>query len=309
MRWVNNSGKRARGGSRGRFIAPTGIWRMSILKVLPYGIQRVMKAAWHHPLLESSSQSRVGRLLRRAAGFPVTERTENVIRIEGVLVITNKYEKPLRFFVRNRRDLVQAYHFSGEFYEAEELNIIQRYFQAGGIFVDIGANVGNHTVFAAKILSAKKVIPFELHPDAVEVLTANIALNCCQTVDTSYLGYGVSSSPDKLLPKRAGYGNNLAGVRFERRGGNQGFPTISGDAALKDQWVDFIKIDIEGMEIEALESLENTIKRCRPKIFIEVDNKNDDIFHSWRHHHKYTISERYRRYKWNVNYLLAPANN
>jgi FkbM family methyltransferase len=281
---------------------------MSILEVLPHGIRRLAKAAWHHPLLESSWQSRAGRLLRRAAGFPVTERIENVIRIEGVLVSTNKYGKTLRFFVRNRRDLVQAHHFSGEFYEAEELQIIQKYFKAGEIFVDIGANVGNHTVFAAKILNAKKVIPFELHPDAVDVLTANIALNCCETIDTSYLGYGVSLSPEKLLPQRAGYGNNLAGVRFERRGQNQGFPTISGDAALKDHWVDFIKIDIEGMEIEALESLEQTIKRCRPKIFIEVDNKNDDIFHSWCNRHKYSISESYQRYKWNVNYLLVTAN-
>jgi hypothetical protein len=72
-------------------------------------------------------------MLRRAAGFPVTKRIEDVIRI-----------------VRNRRDLVQAHHFSGEFYEAEELQIIQKYFKAGGIFVNIGANVGNHTVFAQK---------------------------------------------------------------------------------------------------------------------------------------------------------------
>ena len=278
---------------------------MSIIEVLPHGIRTLAKAAWHHPLLESSWQSRAGRVLRRAAGFPVTERIEDVIRIEGVLVCTNKYGKTIRFFVRNRRDLVQAHHFSGEFYEAEELQMIQRYFKEGGIFVDIGANVGNHTVFAAKILNAKKVIPFELHPDAVEVLMANIALNSCQTIDTSYLGYGVSSSPGKLLPRRAGYGNNLAGVRFERGGRGEGFPTISGDAALKDQWVDFIKIDIEGMEIEALESLEETIKRCRPVIFIEVDNENRDVFNSWCDKYKYIISESYQRYEWNVNYLLT----
>lgn len=280
---------------------------MLIMQALPHRIRRVAKAAWHHPLLERSWQSRAGRLLRRAAGFPITERAGDVVRIEGILVSTNKYGATLRFFVRNRRDLVQAHHFSGEFYEAEELQIIQKYFKAGGVFVDIGANVGNHTIFAAKILNATKVIPFELHPDALEILITNIALNCCHTIDISFLGYGVSSSPETLLPQRAGYRNNLAGIRFERRGGHQGFPTISGDAALKDQWVDFIKIDIEGMEIEALESLEQTINRCRPNIFIEIDNNNNDLFHAWRSEHGYIIMEMYKRYEWNTNYLLAPA--
>ena len=275
--------------------------------MLPYGIRRVARAAWHHPLLERSWQSRPGRFVRRSAGFPVTERIKDVIRIEGILVCTDKYGETLRFFVRNRRDLVQAHHFCGEFYEEEELLIIKKYFKAGGIFVDIGANVGNHTIFAAKILNANKVIPFELHPDALDVLRTNIALNCCQTIDTSYLGYGVSSSPEKLLPQRAGYGNNLAGVRFERRGGDHGFPTICGDTALKDQWVDFIKIDIEGMEIEALESLEQTIKRCRPTIFIEIDNSNDNIFHVWCDKNKYIIKDIHQRYEWNVNYLLVSS--
>jgi len=258
--------------------------------------------------VEKSWHSWSGKLLRRAAGFPITEQIGDVTRIEGILVSTEKYGENLRFFVRNRRDLVQSHHFSGEFYEAQELHIIQKYFKAGGVFVDIGANVGNHTIFAAKMLNARKVIPFELNPEALDILTANIALNCCQTVDISYLGYGVSCSTARLLPQRASSGNNLAGARFERRGcGDQGFPTISGDVALNGLWVDFIKIDIEGMEMDALVSLEQTIQRCRSTIFIEVDNNNHHAFEEWCESHKYAVIERYKRYDWNVNYLLVSS--
>jgi FkbM family methyltransferase len=272
-------------------------------------IRRIARAAWHHPVVERVWQSAAGRLLRRAAGLPITERVREVTRIEGILICTDKYEQTLRFFVGNRHDLVQAHHLRGEFYEIEELNIIRRYFKKNGVFVDIGANVGNHTVFASKILNAQKVIPFELHPDAIIILTTNIALNNCQNVDESFIGYGVSSSGEYLSPQRASYGNNLAGVRFKLQdsGDTQSFPTICADVALNDIWVDFIKIDIEGMEMDAIKSLEQTIKRCRPTIFVEIDNHNHELFVTWCKEHKYSVMETFKRYEWNMNYLVIPS--
>jgi FkbM family methyltransferase len=123
----------------------------------------------------------------------------------------------------------------------------------------------------------------------------------------SFLGYGVSSSTERLSPVRASYGNNLAGARFKRGaiGDEQSYPTICADTALNDTWVDFIKIDIEGMEMDALKSLERTIQRCRPTIFIEVDNNNQNDFVIWRHEHKYSVVATTKRYQWNVNYLLV----
>ena len=119
-------------------------------------IRQLARWAWHHPVTERVWESPSGRFFRRTAGLPITERTGEVTRIEGILVSTSKYGCTLHFFIGNRRDLVQSHHFIGEFYEAEELECIRKYFPANGIFVDIGANVGNHTIFAAKILNAKK---------------------------------------------------------------------------------------------------------------------------------------------------------
>jgi FkbM family methyltransferase len=290
-------------------VRPSGIWSSDLAIKYDARIRQLARAAWHHPVTESLWQSAAGQFLRRAVGLPIIERVGEVTRIEGILVSTGKYGCNLRFFVGNRRDLLQSHHFIGEFYEAEELKLIQRHFKANGTFVDIGANVGNHTIFASKILNATKVIPFELHPDALAILTANIALNDCQNVDTSFLGYGVSSSAERLSLQRASYGNNLAGARFkpEANGSAQSFPTISADIALNNTWVDFIKIDIEGMEMDALKSLEQTIQRCRPTIFVEVDNYNRDKFMTWCRSHKYTIVETTKRYEWNVNYLLVDS--
>ena len=69
-------------------------------------IRQLARAVWHHPVTEGVWQSAAGRLLRRAAGLPITERVGEVTRIEGILVSTDKYGRNLRFFVQNRRDLL-----------------------------------------------------------------------------------------------------------------------------------------------------------------------------------------------------------
>lgn len=48
----------------------------------------------------------------------------------------------------------------------------------GGTFVDIGANRGIHTVYAAKRLQGKGVVyAFEPHPKTFKVLEAHLTMN------------------------------------------------------------------------------------------------------------------------------------
>jgi FkbM family methyltransferase len=268
-------------------------------------VRRFAKSMLHHPAMKRISQTPVGLFIMRGAGLPRTERAGSVTRIDGVLVCANFDGQLLRFFVRNRRDFIQAYHLRGEFYEAEELQIIRTHFKAGGVFVDIGANVGNHTIFAAKILGAQKVIPFEVNPTAIEVLRANILLNNCTNVDTAFLGFGVARSDEPLFLVPA-YRNNLGGTSFARHAGvGIGFPTIKPDVALANADVDFIKIDIEGMELEALESLGQTVERCSPTIFVEIQNENYSAFEVWCRKHRYEVIDRFVRYVVNANYLIV----
>jgi hypothetical protein len=82
---------------------------------------------------------------------------------------------------------------------------------------------------------------------------------------------------------------------------------IAGDEALAQAKVDFIKIDVEGMEMQVLGGLAQTLARCRPVIFIEVDEANRAAFLAWVDANRYDIAATFRRYPVNENFLLKPA--
>lgn len=211
----------------------------------------------------------------------------------------------IHFTITDPKDVIQKSHAKGIFYEPEELAIIGQWFRPGSVFCDIGANIGNHSIFALKLLNASRVVLFEPNPAAIEVLRSNIHLNGLRKlVDLNFLGFGLSDSTAEGLsitaPRR-----NLGGGRITEGGGT--IKTIPGDEALADRHVDFIKMDIEGMELRALSGLSRTIARCRPTMFIEVDNTNNAGFVAWIASNGYRVETTFQRYPSNINYLVVPA--
>ncbi|MBN8631162.1 MAG: FkbM family methyltransferase [Rhodobacterales bacterium] len=223
----------------------------------------------------------------------------------GQVVQSEVCGQVIRFTITNAIDVIQRSHLNGVFYEPDELAIIGQWFKPGSVFCDIGANIGNHSIFALKLLNASQSILFEPNPVAIEVLTSNMHLNgLSKLADMSFLGLGLSDTAASGLSIRARKRNIGAG-RLTEGGGD--IRTILGDEALFDRQVDFIKMDIEGMELRALAGLSATIARCRPMMFIEVDNANNAGFMDWVAASGYRVETSFQRYASNVNYLVGPA--
>jgi FkbM family methyltransferase len=215
--------------------------------------------------------------------------------------------EPIHFTITNAKDLIQTHHLSGSFYEEEELEIIRQWCKPGSVFCDIGANIGNHSLFALKYLHIAKAILFEPNPAAIAVLRSNLELNgVVGRCDLSHLGIGLSDAPQGGLsieaPRR-----NLGAGRIVETQGEGDLRVVRGDTELGDQPVDFIKIDVEGMEMRVLGGLEATLARFRPRIFIEVDRANMGAFRAWITANRYAIRARHKRYRSNENFLLVPG--
>lgn len=227
------------------------------------------------------------------------------VRVPGTFVEAIVAGQRIRFFVHNPADIIQSHHMKGEFYELEELTLMSRYMTAHTRYLDVGANVGNHVLYLCRILGLRQVTVVEPNGPAMAILRINLALNDLEDrVDTSCLGYGLSDQPGQ--GDMAGPQDNLGGTRFVEFGTGP-FKLITGDGLLGDRDFDFIKIDTEGMEIRCLRGLENLVRRCRPALFVEVENGNVAEFLQWCGVHGYGVREKFRRYLSSENYLVTPS--
>ena len=222
---------------------------------------------------------------------PLVEPSETAFctaqKINGTIVSATILGHDISFFVADKTDLIQKEHLGGKFYESTELETISRFFHPGSTFVDIGANVGNHTVYVARFLSPLNVIVIEPNPSTFAIIKANIALNQLSgCVDVSHLGIGLSNTSARAVAMTPA--GNLGGTRLEFSE-NGSLHVVPGDEILSGHRVDFLKIDVEGMEIDVLDGLKRTIAKQRPRIFIEVDNCNVAKFFEWTKINNYSI--------------------
>lgn len=226
---------------------------------------------------------------------------------EGDFKSFSQFGESFRFYIDNPNDLIQSRHAKGRLYEAEELEIILRHFPKGGVCYDIGANVGNHAIFLAKVMGCHPVYVFEANPAAARVLKKNIDANGLEyVINTSFLGIGVGLSSPVKLEVHNPQANNLGAARL--KGGGQGTIEIKSIDDLNIQEdPNFVKIDVEGMEIDVLNGMRQVIDRSRPFIFAEINNTNVQRFYDWASENNYVILEDYTRYKSSVNFMIGPA--
>ncbi len=223
---------------------------------------------------------------------------------DATIIHTLVDEVRVSFCVDMVNDPVQRNHRRGQFYEQKELKHLKTLFPEGGTFIDIGANVGNHSLYAALILKAGRVVPVEPNLLAFRLLIHNVLINRLEdVVDLTKLGVGLSDKPEEgyAMEKRE---RNLGGAKMLPGEGD--LVVVPGDALLAGETPDMIKIDVEGMEMMALRGLEKTITTHKPILLVEVDNENEDAFFAWATDHGYLVEKTVQRYRLNKNHLLLP---
>ena len=152
-------------------------------------------------------------------------------------------------------------------------------------FYDVGANIGTHTVALAKTFGEKiKIKSFEAQRQVYYILCGNVAINGLTNVDCYNLAVSDTSGktleielPDYHMP------NNFGGLELVKplRSDNQ-YMTKTAKESVKttclDDYdaVDFLKMDIEGMEHVALFGAKKVIAKSRPICFVEMYKTDTD---------------------------------
>ena len=182
-----------------------------------------------------------------------------------------------------RQGIDFAIFLQGHF-EPNTIKIYKNYVRTGFVVLDIGANIGAHTLPLALIVGdSGKVIAFEPTDYAFEKLQKNLSLNetlaSCVTAIQALLVANTSKALPDAIPSSwsldKGVQNN-ANIHPIHRGT---FNSLKGAVPMRlDDWlqrnpvsrIDFIKMDVDGYEIDVLEGATQTLLAHRPVIVMEL---------------------------------------
>ena len=179
----------------------------------------------------------------------------------------------LMLFNRNDIYIGASLRKYGEF-SGEETALFRIIVQPGRTVLDVGANIGAHTIdLAAMVGPSGTVHAFEPQRLIFQVLCANAALNSCTNVFTHQMAVGATVDTMRVPPLDPGDRNNYGGLSLRESGPGETVPVVTIDS-LELNDCQFIKLDIEGMEIEALHGAAATIAAFRPMLYVENDRQD-----------------------------------
>jgi FkbM family methyltransferase len=163
------------------------------------------------------------------------------------------------------------------------LEMRRRYHGDGVVAIDCGANIGVHTIeWATAMTGWGSVVAIEAQERIYYALAGNIAINNC--FNAICMNAAVSSSNGTMRVPVPDYltASSFGSLELQQRDGNE---FIGQDIDYSDEKtvdiqkmtldtlnlprVDMIKIDIEGMELEALHGARGIIEKSRPVLLIE----------------------------------------
>lgn len=145
---------------------------------------------------------------------------------------------------------------------------------------DVGANIGAHTLALAKFAPDRlEIRAFEAQRQIFHMLCGNVALNGLRNVQCHHVAVSNVADvtieielPDYDLPGNFGGLELIPPVRSDNadmhKKGTEPVTTIRLDDHAER--VDFVKIDIEGMEDKALDGASELFRRYRPACFLEI---------------------------------------
>lgn len=204
----------------------------------------VVKFIWNHPANEGE---RVRALLRlanfQARGRLFRKRT--LVRLG---------DRSMMWAVLHRWESSKVAYANPP--DHPEMLVWRHALEPGDLFVDVGANVGSYTIWAAELEA--EVIALEPAEDTFTLLAENVALN----------GYSVNAI-------RAAAGATCGTARFTtgRDAGNRLDPDgpvetrmVTIDSLIHDRTVAGMKVDVEGFEIEVLRGCARALSEHRVRL-------------------------------------------
>ena len=165
---------------------------------------------------------------------------------------------------------------------------MHKYFERyarGSTALDIGANIGTHTVVLAEL--ADYVHAFEPQPAVFDLLKRNVAANGAANVTCHQLGLGERNGTAIVEEQLLRGGLNVGGARLVEGADGQ-VRIVPLDSLAVGGRIGFIKLDVEGFECAVLRGARQTIAAHQPVLIVEDHTWHKDALRLLEREHSYT---------------------
>jgi FkbM family methyltransferase len=263
----------------------------SFLKFLGFDVRRIKSKVVNHP----------GKM----TSFSI--RTNNLSYYKTV---TGNYYLP----TDAKNDIIAITIINNNIFEKEVVDIAFKCIKENTLVLDIGANYGQMSIlFADKVGENGKVYSFEADDFVFEILKKNISANDKQNLIVPFYG-AVHNIDNEILyyplqdfVEFGAYGSY--GIDYNASNGRT-VKSITIDSLEIELPISFMKIDIQGGDLKALQGAVNTIKRNKMPILFEYEYQFEDRYNMcFQDYVDFIASINYKFLKVlnGHNYLIIPA--
>ncbi len=220
---------------------------------------------------------------------------------------TGKYYLPAHL----KKDIVANDIKNGKYFEPEVIDIAKAYIKKGTTVLDVGANYGQMSVVFSEMVGADgTVYAFEAEPIIYGILIKTFAANECKNVK-AIPGAVHNKTGEKLVFPEPDF------KRFDSYGSYGIDPNAKNGRIVESITIDslqikgpisFMKVDIQGSDLFALQGAKDTILKNKMPILFEFEQQLQDEFHtSFDDYVNFikSINYRFEKIIMGINYLIV----
>lgn len=211
-----------------------------------------------------------------------------------------------------KNDVISIAISKGILFDHNIIALTKSIINEGDCVLDVGANYGQMSVHLSKLVGESgKIYSFEAEPYVFSILEDNIKLNNCSNVQPVFGAVHKQNNIDLIFPEPdflrfTSYGSY--GLDFKAVKGRK-VKTITIDSLEIKEKIGFMKIDVQGADLYAMQGAIETIKKNKMPILFEFEQQFQENFgttfqdyvefvHSINYKFETTIDE--------INYLIVP---
>lgn len=179
----------------------------------------------------------------------------------------------LMVYNRNDQYVGRSLDLYGEYAE-HEVAVFRSILRPGDVAVEVGANIGAHTLPLARMVGASgSIFAFEPQEMLFNLLSANLALNGVTNVRGRRMAVGREVGSIRVPVLDPSRSNNFGALGLGGWDYGEQVPLVTLDS-LDLPACRLLKADVEGMEEAVLRGASGLIARHRPVLYVENDRRD-----------------------------------